>query len=66
MGRPLVDNALDPWLVVVHPHIDARQVGVGTLDAVGDGASQEPSAVVTPHRQGSTTVTLRTKGYEAG
>jgi hypothetical protein len=52
-------DLLYPRLIVCHPHVDAGQVRVGTLDAVGDGARQHPAAVVLLHHQRAAAVALK-------
>jgi len=51
-------DGLQPRLVVRGPHVHARQVGRGALDAVRHGADERPTAVVLFDHQRSAAVAL--------
>ena len=51
-------HSFDPRPVVGHPHVDARHVGIGASDSVGNGSDQRPAPVVTFQHHGTATVAL--------
>lgn len=51
-------DTLDPGFVVCHPHVDSREIWVGTLNTMGNSSSKHPLSIWSQHCQRTTAVTL--------